>query len=70
MPFQPAADADGEGRLSAFGPLESGQDDSGGSGIAFYDIYISDNNGPFILWLGRSLAMVPSLQLRQIPLKK
>lgn len=27
----------------------SGQDDSGGSGVAFYDIYVSDNNGPFTL---------------------
>lgn len=30
----------------------SGQDDAGGSGIASYDIYVSDNNGPFTLWLG------------------
>jgi hypothetical protein len=30
----------------------SGTDDPGGSGIAFYDIYISDNSGPFTLWLG------------------
>jgi hypothetical protein len=29
----------------------SGQDDPGGSGIAFYDIYVSDNRGPFTLWL-------------------
>jgi hypothetical protein len=28
----------------------SGQDDRGGSGIAFYNIYVSDNGGPFALW--------------------
>jgi hypothetical protein len=30
----------------------SGQDDPNGSGIAYYDIYVSDNGGPFQLWLG------------------
>ncbi len=30
----------------------SGQDEPGGSGIASYDIYVSDNGGPFGLWLG------------------
>ncbi|MFC1603775.1 PKD domain-containing protein [Planctomycetota bacterium] len=29
----------------------SGQDDAGGSGITGYDIYVSDNGGPFELWL-------------------
>jgi hypothetical protein len=28
----------------------SGQDDTGGSGIASYDIYVSDKGGPFTLW--------------------
>jgi RHS repeat-associated protein/uncharacterized repeat protein (TIGR01451 family) len=28
----------------------SGSDDPGGSGIAYYDIYVSDNGGPFTLW--------------------
>jgi hypothetical protein len=32
----------------------SGSDDPGGSGIAYYDIYVSDNNGPFTLWLGQT----------------
>jgi RHS repeat-associated protein len=27
----------------------TGQDDSGGSGIASYDLYVSDNGGPFVL---------------------
>jgi hypothetical protein len=29
----------------------SGSDDSGGSGIKNYDIYVSDNGGPYSLWL-------------------
>jgi hypothetical protein len=29
----------------------SGQDDAGGSGIAFYNVYVSDNGGPFQAWL-------------------
>lgn len=28
----------------------SGADDTGGSGIAAYDVYVSDNGGPFTLW--------------------
>ncbi|MGH7137373.1 MAG: MBG domain-containing protein, partial [Pirellulales bacterium] len=28
----------------------SGTDDAGGSGIASYDVYVSDDNGPFTLW--------------------
>jgi RHS repeat-associated protein len=28
----------------------SGSDDTGGSGIAFYDVYVSDNSGPFALF--------------------
>jgi hypothetical protein len=28
----------------------SGQDDAGGSGIASYDIFVSNNNGPYTLW--------------------
>ena len=29
----------------------TGSDDPGGSGVATFDIYISDNGGPFTLWL-------------------
>jgi RHS repeat-associated protein len=29
----------------------TGQDDPGGSGIASFDIFVSDNGGPFTLWL-------------------
>ncbi len=32
----------------------SGMDNPGGSGIAFYDIYVSQNDGPFTLWLART----------------
>src|SRR5207344_1612646 len=36
----------------------SGQDNAGGSGISFYDIYVAVDNGPFQVWiegtLGRS----------------
>jgi hypothetical protein len=28
----------------------SGQDDPGGSGIGSYDVYVSDNGGPFTIW--------------------
>ncbi len=48
--------------VTALPPTESttftvswtGQDDSGGSGITFYDLYVSDNGGPFTLWLGQT----------------
>ncbi len=41
--------------LSAFSPANfivawTGQDDTGGSGIATYNVYVSDDNGPFTLW--------------------
>jgi RHS repeat-associated protein len=29
----------------------AGTDDAGGSGIAVFDIYVSDNDGPFVAWL-------------------
>ncbi|MFO1019853.1 MAG: CARDB domain-containing protein [Planctomycetales bacterium] len=29
----------------------TGADNQGGSGVAFYDIYVSDNNGPYVLFL-------------------
>jgi RHS repeat-associated protein len=35
---------------AAFPVSWSGQDDPGGSGIASYEIYVSDNGGPFTLW--------------------
>ncbi len=41
--------------LPAFSPASftvnwSGLDDSGGSGIAYYNVYASDDDGPFTLW--------------------
>ncbi len=36
---------------SMFTVLWAGQDDAGGSGIASFDIYVSDNGGPFTAWL-------------------
>ncbi|HEV3343349.1 MAG TPA: RHS repeat-associated core domain-containing protein, partial [Pirellulales bacterium] len=38
----------------------SGQDDAGGSGIAFYDIYESDNGGPFTLFQSETTAISAS----------
>ncbi len=35
---------------SSFTVNWSGQDDPGGSGIASYDVYVSDDGGPFTLW--------------------
>ena len=32
----------------------SGQDDDGGSGLGSYDIYVSDNEGAYELWLGKT----------------
>ena len=32
----------------------SGQDDTGGSGIATYNIYVSTDGGPFTLWLANT----------------
>ncbi len=29
----------------------SGQDNDGGSGVASFDLFVSENNGPFLLWL-------------------
>ena len=34
----------------------SGSDDTGGSGIAVYDVFVSDNNGPFIAFVTKSTA--------------
>ena len=34
-----------------FTVLWAGYDDAGGSGIASFDIYVSDNGGPFTVWL-------------------
>jgi hypothetical protein len=41
--------------LSTFSPASftvmwAGQDDSGDSGVATYDVYVSDDGGPFTLW--------------------
>ena len=36
---------------SIFTVLWSGHDDTGGSGIASFDIFVSDNGGPFTAWL-------------------
>ena len=35
----------------------SGQDDAGGSGVGFFDVFVSIDNGPFALWLGRTIAV-------------
>jgi RHS repeat-associated protein len=40
----------------AFTVSWSGQDDPGGSGIATYDIFVSDNGGPFTLWQSATTA--------------
>lgn len=32
----------------------SGSDDAAGSGIAFFDVFVSDNGGPFTLWKGEA----------------
>jgi RHS repeat-associated protein len=32
----------------------SGRDDSGGSGVASYDVYVSDNGGPFVAFLAET----------------
>jgi RHS repeat-associated protein len=38
----------------------AGMDDAGGSGIAFFDVYVSDNGGPFVAWLtGTSRTSAP-----------
>jgi RHS repeat-associated protein len=34
----------------------SGQDDAGGSGIAYYNVYVSDDGGPYTLWQDESTA--------------
>jgi hypothetical protein len=34
----------------------SGSDDEGDSGIAFYDIYVATDDGPFVLWLAGTTA--------------
>jgi RHS repeat-associated protein len=34
----------------------SGQDDAGGSGIASFNVYVSDNGGPFALWQSATAA--------------
>ncbi len=42
-------------RCPPFSPADfnvswAGEDDTNGSGIATYDVYVSDDNGPFTLW--------------------
>jgi RHS repeat-associated protein len=32
----------------------AGADDAGGSGLAFFDVYVSDDGGPFTLWLAQT----------------
>ncbi len=39
--------------LSSFAVSWSGQDNPGGSGLAYYDIWVSDNNGPYTKWLSQ-----------------
>ena len=40
----------------------AGQDNAGGSGIAFYDIYVSVDGSPFTLWLGATTAVSAEYQ--------
>ena len=40
--------------IQGFAVSWSGSDDAGGSGIKNYDIYVSDNGGPYTLWLTTS----------------
>jgi Carboxypeptidase regulatory-like domain len=40
----------------------SGSDDTGGSNIAFYDVFVSDNGGPFVLFLAGTTATSASFQ--------
>ena len=42
--------------LPTFTVSWSGSDNPGGSGLAYYDIYVSDNNGPFTRWLTATTA--------------
>ena len=51
-PSQPGRCPAGDpGPRSSFTVSWSGQDDTGGSGIASYDVYVSDDGGPFTLFL-------------------
>src|SRR5439155_12720745 len=34
----------------------SGSDDANGSGVATYDVFLSDNGGPFTLWQAKTTA--------------
>ncbi len=40
----------------------SGSDDTGGSGIAFYDVFVSDNGGPYVPFLTATTATSASFQ--------
>jgi RHS repeat-associated protein len=35
----------------------TGQDDTGGSGVAAFDVYVSDNGGPWTLWQSQTAAL-------------
>ncbi len=41
---------------SSFGVAWSGQNNSGQASVAYYDIFVSDNAGPFTIWLPRTVA--------------
>jgi subtilase family serine protease len=41
---------------SAFDVRWGGSDDSSGSGLATYNVYVSEDGGPFTLWLGATTA--------------
>ncbi len=41
---------------ASFAVQWSGSDDAGGSGIASYDVFVSDNGGPFTAWLTATTA--------------
>ncbi len=49
-PTQQRRTPSARGNLDQLPVTWSGQDDPGGSGIASYDIYVSDDGGPYTLW--------------------
>jgi hypothetical protein len=65
LTYQPLPPQDTNAPVSAMLPLPtnsyariplqwSGQDEPGGSGLAFFDVYVSTNGGPFSAWLLRT----------------
>lgn len=65
LTYQPLPPQDTNAPVSAVLPLPtnsypriplqwSGQDEPGGSGLAFFDVYVSTNGGPFSAWLSHT----------------